>query len=707
MELQAITGQLHIVNGSAKQDNTIDGLWAQTAPSKADKSRRQDHIFVHLTLEPQIPTEQDRDPLAQELIDALVSSFYKTTGSINNALRQAIRLANQLLLNWNMANSGKRREGAVTCVVLRQEELFIVQSGPALALLGHNFGIERFPPQEPLEATPLGRSVSISFQMAYQRLQTGDMLLLAEPRLITMPTATLQPVLVDTEVEIGLTQLIDIIDQDSARLMLIEFTDDPPPEFPDTELNITMLGSGPQEATTKQILPLRDINTAGLEKSARRSAAAAAMGFSKLTDSVADALEQVSPPNTSALPNQEDNGWAIPTAVAILIPIFIAIVITSVFLQWDNTQRMSVITQEMNESLGLAAEIEDETAQRTYYLRVLQLGAEANEIRPQDSEILRLQDEAMQELDRLENITRLIGQPIYIHEDDAIDLTGIALGDPLNGDIYTLDSKLNRVLRHTTTEDYNFDPSDENEPDVILFTSQSVQSHIVGTPVDMIWRPRGNAVSRDGLAILDSRGALITFYPNFDDTRATQLGLSSGWRAPTQIKGFSERLYILDGQAGFIWRYFPNGDELTIQADDQAVTFYDTIDLAQVADFDINASDGTVVLLYSNGRLNRYADGRSIWPEGTLAEGGLNAPLLDPQTVKIIGRGTTASIFVLDPGSGRLLQFTMGGRLLAQYRATDENGQELLTRATDFDVAENPLRVYITAGTSVYVARQQ
>ena len=80
---------------------------------------------------------------------------------------------------------------------------------------------------------------------------------------------------------------------------------------------------------------------------------------------------------------------------------------------------------------------------------------------------------------------------------------------------------------------------------------------------------------------------------------------------PPKIKGFSERLYILDGQAGFIWRYFPNGDELTIQADDQAVTFYDTIDLAQIIDFDINASDGTVILLYSNGHLDRYADGRS------------------------------------------------------------------------------------------------
>ena len=74
---------------------------------------------------------------------------------------------------------------------------------------------------------------------------------------------------------------------------------------------------------------------------------------------------------------------------------------------------------------------------------------------------------------------------------------------------------------------------------------------------------------------------------------------------------------------------------------------------------------------------------------------------------KIIGRGSTASIFVLDPGSGRLLQFAMGGRLLAQYRATDENGQELFTTATDFDVAESPLRVYVSTNNALYLATQE
>ncbi len=73
--------------------------------------------------------------------------------------------------------------------------------------------------------------------------------------------------------------------------------------------------------------------------------------------------------------------------------------------------------------------------------------------------------------------------------------------------------------------------------------------------------------------------------------------------------------------------------------------------------------------------------------------------------MKIIGRGSTASVYVLDPGSGRLLQFALGGRLLAQYRASDEQGLELLTRATDFDVVEQPLRVFITSGNTIYQAQ--
>jgi hypothetical protein len=56
----------------------------------------------------------------------------------------------------------------------------------------------------------------------------------------------------------------------------------------------------------------------------------------------------------------------------------------------------------------------------------------------------------------------------------------------------------------------------------------------------------------------------------------------------------------------------------------------------------------------------------------------------------------------MDPGSERLLQFSMGGTFLAQYKANDEQGQELFGRATDFAVIENPLRILVTADNDLY-----
>ncbi|MBK8433380.1 MAG: hypothetical protein IPL28_19770 [Chloroflexi bacterium] len=59
---------------------------------------------------------------------------------------------------------------------------------------------------------------------------------------------------------------------------------------------------------------------------------------------------------------------------------------------------------------------------------------------------------------------------------------------------------------------------------------------------------------------------------------------------------------------------------------------------------------------------------------------------------------------MLDPASGRILQLSLGGTLLAQYRIRTAEGAELLTRATDFAVTEEPLRIFITTPQGLYVA---
>lgn len=710
MELHALTGHINIIAGE-QQASAAPGLIAQPAPRKANRSRTQDFLFVHLTLSDPPPAEVP-DVLTQDLVEALMEHFYAASGSVTSALRQAIMHINTLLLRWNVTTSTRSREGAVSCAVLRGDELFVVQVGEALALVGHNFGMERMPAKEPERITPLGRSAGLDFRFGHFRLQPGDMLLLADPEMAAVATPAFQPALVDTEVELGLQELIDLIGNGTGRCLLVEFTDEDAIAFPETAAAIvteipptekmaqTQPVGGLARVTTTVGLPLKGFDRTAVEVNARRGAAQAAHGLSKLTGGMADVLGQIRPLQERP-PEAEKPGLFMAGVIAVIIPIVIAAIVMGAYFQWGRVSRFSDINQEISAALALAAEAETPDVARSQFNRVLQLAAEAETLRPGDAEIERQRAIALEQLDRLDAITRLRGRTFFEY-DAATRLASIALGDPLNGDIYVLDIGNNRVLRHVTDESYlNLL---EEEPQEVLFSGQAVQDHVAGSVVDIMWRPRGSAVTRDGLAMLDSRGALITFFENFGDTRAAQLPLASDWRSPTQIVGFSERLYILDREAEQIWRYLPDGDSFSVQENDRTVTFFDPIDLINVVDLAINQDDGSVLLLFGDGRLRRYANGRAIWTEANLADGGLSSPMVRPVSLKIIGQGLNSSIFVLDPGSGRLLQFSLGGTLLAQYRSTDDAGLELFTRATDFYVAEDPLRVFVTADNRLYLA---
>jgi hypothetical protein len=127
-------------------------------------------------------------------------------------------------------------------------------------------------------------------------------------------------------------------------------------------------------------------------------------------------------------------------------------------------------------------------------------------------------------------------------------------------------------------------------------------------------------------------------------------------------------------------------------------------EIESVVDFEIFSEDGSVVLLYGDGRMRRYARGLILWDESDVAANGLEAPMISPTAIKIAGSGLNSSIFVSDPGTGRILQFSLGGTYLAQFRALDESGGELFSQTTDFVVTDNPLRIFSVANNRVYVA---
>ncbi len=715
MELQAVAGQLQLVNGAVQDKAGIPGLLAQSAPSKTARSRERDSLFIHLTLTGQ---PDETEILAQDLLDAISNRFYNTSGSVTAALRKAILEINQLLLRYNLSGAKTIHEGAITCAVMRANELFVAQAGEAFALLGHNFGIERLPASRPARTTPLGRTAGLDMRYYHNWLLSGDMLLLADPRLEHMPTDSFRPILIDSDVEDGIEELKELITPDSARIILVEFTDEAPGYLPDANHRIEPAVTGQQlapptrppirEAPTQDndvgtdgdtpAFPMVDVET--VETSARKATSKLALALAGVTGWTADLLGKVRSGDES---EEDPSKWALPAILAIAIPIIVAIIVTGVYLQRGRVARYSDLRREISETIILAQQADSEESSESFYSDALTLLAEAEELRPGDSDLSSLRQNVYLGLDSLSGVSRLNSTLLQQFEDSSM-MASVELGEVPNGELYALDKANNRVYRVTAGED--FSATGTSEPEIVLFEEQVIGSHILGTLIDILWRPSGNQVTRDGLATLDLRGALITYFSNFADTRAVPLALSSEWIQPVAVTTFNERLYILDPGAQVIWRYFAEGEGFTLSDGQEIVEFVDDADLEHAVDVAIYSEDGSVFLLYDDGRVRRYVNGRLLWGEELLSNSGLESPLVSPTSLKIVGRGLNSSLFIVDPGSDRIIQFSLGGTFLAQFKASDANGEELFGRASDFVITENPLRIIVTAGNELYVASQ-
>ena len=311
--------------------------------------------------------------------------------------------------------------------------------------------------------------------------------------------------------------------------------------------------------------------------------------------------------------------------------------------------------------------------------------------------------DAREALDRIDGVTRLTAELFYTY-DEGVNLTGIALG-PDEGGVAVLDGGSNRVLLHAT--DDAFQELTTEEPATVVFNGQAVGTEVVGPIVDLMWLPGSAAETRDSVTMLDRTGVLFSYYPNLGDIRGIRLGNSSAWLDPAAMATYLDRLYILDRGAGQIWKYFADQNYVQ-QEDDPAIFFSAQAGLDTAVDFDLYSEDGSLVVVYEDGRVRYYdtRSGRIAWDETSLLQNGLTTPLVSPVAVKLVGRGLNASIFILDPGSSRLLQLSRGGTVLTQYRVLDGAGDEVLSRASDFAVTDAPLRVFVVAGNAIYAAER-
>ena len=516
---------------------------------------------------------------------------------------------------------------------------------------------------------------------------------------------------------------MDVVAGDSARVMLVEFADELPSTLPLTFQHSKQ--PAPKPATTKaqlkpasgKAIPVREattgtttpvvqeepspsFDTTAVETSARRAASSSARGLSRFIAWIAAVLEQL----LGRRSDEPSIHWAIPTTVALIIPLIVGSVVTSVYIQRDTVNQLSQIKQQMMDELATAESFRDDAAAaQSHYLTVVSLAGQAEALRIGDSEVATMRSDALDGLDRLDGVSRLTATTFYRYA-AGTNLTSLTLRG-VDGGIAVLDQSGNRVYFHPTDE--TFEEMTGEEPQTIGFGGQSVGANTIKTLFDIRWLPGSTAETRDSIGMLDTTGGLFNYYPNLGDTSGITLGNSAVWVSPTAMSTYLDRLYVLDTGARKIWKYYASSGYAQFEGD-ETIFFSDEANLEQAIDFDLYADDGSLLVLYKDGQI-RYYDthsGRIVWDENTLAQNGLMTPLIAPVSVEIVGTGLKASIFVLDPGSGRLLQLSRGGMALAQYRILDVSGNDVLTKAADFAVTDSPMRIFVVAGDRLLVAER-
>src|SRR5690606_29800034 len=178
------------------------------------------------------------------------------------------------------------------------------------------------------------------------------------------------------------------------------------------------------------------------------------------------------------------------------------------------------------------------------------------------------------------------------------------------------------------------------EPSIIGFGGQVVGSNTIGILFDILWISGGSSVTRDSIGMVDTTGGLFSYFPNLGDINGVILGNSSEWSAPTAAATYLDRLYVLDTDEQQIWKYYGSSGYTQFEGD-EALFFSADANLDQAIDFDLYSEDGSLVVLYRDGRIRYYdtRSGRIQWDETTLAQNGMSLPFIAPVAVKIVGSG--------------------------------------------------------------------
>lgn len=175
---------------------------------------------------------------------------------------------------------------------------------------------------------------------------------------------------------------------------------------------------------------------------------------------------------------------------------------------------------------------------------------------------------------------------------------------------------------------------------------------------------------------------VITSISKSDGTTKDSIKNKDTWVSPQAVVPYQRNIYVLD-QKKSVLKFVPSADGFG-----KSSYFSGTApDLSSATGM---AIDKSVWLLFKDGTIMKYTSGTS----DNFKVSGLEKPLSNP--AKIVTDSTMESVYILDVGNSRVVQFDKKGAYKNAYNAS------VIAKAKDFEVLEKEKKLLIFSGDKVW-----
>lgn len=745
--LQTTIGQLEVARGQ-RRDHAPNVRAVEPGEAKGN---------LYLLLELTGP-QDGRSRLYRQVLSEVQSTYYNTSGNVDDILHTAVSQGHRLLSEANAGRSGDQRwRGGMSCVALWQDHVYLAQAGPATVMVTHPATVEMFPVYAEPPQDALGDDNAPMIDLYHTRIEPGNVILLLESDWATqagleaLASAATAPRL--TTITDYLVQLAEDAHLTALIVMVKESASTAAPSPGRTQPTTAGPAASSKAAATTErplVIPLvtddeessnadwadedawwEDAELAAPTVTAPPTAAprqpsrtdARQPGGSNLIEAGRTLIKRVLPdtpgksgatrPPTGAMAPAPKTSAA-PAAAArpprprppaqpasrSRLPLILAIAIPIIILTIVAVMYVLRARDREQRFQSLLDEAQT-TIAAVASLDETQARAQLTTAQTKITDALALKPGNLEAQDvqgrvraELDRVNRVV--PLYLVAPlKEFEGTGRELARVL------VDGADIFILDRgrDTVERYRLNQQGDglqpNDGGPLVTRGQSVGSLVVGELIDMVWAPPVGPRTDSTLLVLDATGMLYEFRAPWE-LKARPVAMRDMWKGPRLTASYAGNFYVLDSTLQQVLKYRPGADLAYDSAPEQYFPPTTPIDLTGAVDMGI---DGNVWILLANGSVQKFRSGQAE----PFSLQGLPDPLQEPVGlfVGIDGGVEVSNLYVGAAGNGGIFQFDKNGVYTRQFREAD--GQKLRGLRSLF-VDEPGARFFLLTSTALYRA---